>query len=62
MIPRYSRKEMADIWSDQNKYQIWLDIEANAVEAMEKLGQVPTGTAQHIFDNAKFDVEANIRN
>ncbi|MDA9231148.1 adenylosuccinate lyase [Rickettsiales bacterium] len=57
MIPRYSRKEMANIWSDQNKYQIWLDIEANAVEAMEKLGQVPAGTAQHIFDNAKFDVE-----
>jgi len=57
MIPRYSRKEMADIWSDQNKYQIWLDIEANAVEAMEILGQVPSGTAEHIFKNAKFDVK-----
>jgi adenylosuccinate lyase len=57
MIPRYSRKEMTDIWSDQNKYQIWLDIEANAVEAMEKLGQVPDGTAEHIFKNAKFNVE-----
>jgi adenylosuccinate lyase len=57
MIPRYSRPEMANIWSEQTKYQIWLDIEANAVEAMEKLGQVPAGTAKHIFDNAKFDVE-----
>ena len=57
MIPRYSRPEMANIWSDQNKYQIWLDIEANAVEAMEILGQVPKGTAQHIFENAKFDIE-----
>lgn len=57
MIPRYSREEMANIWSDQTKYQIWLDIEANAVEAMEILGQVPAGTAKHIFANAKFNVE-----
>lgn len=57
MIPRYSRAEMANIWSDQTKYQIWLDIEANAVEAMEILGQVPQGTANHIFKNAKFNVE-----
>ena len=56
MIPRYSREKMANIWSEQTKYRIWLDIEANAVEAMEILGQVPAGTAAHIFKNAKFDV------
>ncbi len=57
MIPRYSRPEMANIWSDQTKYQIWLDIEANAVEAMEILNQVPQGTSKHIFENATFDVD-----
>ena len=35
MIERYSRKELADIWSEENKYSIWLDIELAAAEAME---------------------------
>jgi adenylosuccinate lyase len=54
MIPRYSRKEMADIWSEQNKYQIWLEIEAYAVEAMEKLGIVPQGVAAEILAKGKL--------
>jgi len=41
MIERYSRKQLTDIWSEQNKYQIWLDVEVAAAEAMEKLGQIP---------------------
>ena len=57
MIPRYSRKEMSDIWSDQNKYKIWFQIETYAVEAMEKLNLVPHGTAKHIWGNGKFDVD-----
>ncbi len=61
MIPRYSRKEMAQIWTDQNRYQIWLEIEAYAVEAFEKLGIVPQGTAAQIWEKTKhlkdnFDV------
>ena len=39
MIPRYSRAPMTEIWSDTNKYNIWLDIELYACEAMEQLGQ-----------------------
>ena len=39
MIERYSRKQLTDIWSEENKYQIWLDVEVAAAEAMEKLGQ-----------------------
>ena len=35
MVPRYSRKEMVDIWSDDSKYSIWLDIEVYALEGME---------------------------
>lgn len=57
MIPRYSRAEMAKIWSEQNKYQIWFEIEAYAVEAMEKLGLVPSGVAADILAKGKFDVE-----
>lgn len=62
MIPRYSRQEMAKIWTDQNRYKIWLEIEAYAVEAFEKQGLVPQGTAAQIWANTKklennFDVE-----
>ena len=38
MIKRYSRKELTDIWSEENKYKIWLNVEIAAAEAMEKLG------------------------
>ena len=48
---------MADIWSEQNKYQIWFEIEAFAVEAMEHLGSVPQGVAADIWKNGKFNVE-----
>ena len=41
MIKRYSRKELTDIWSEENKYKIWLDVEVAAAEAMEKLGHIP---------------------
>ena len=36
MIKRYSRKELTDIWSEENKYKIWLDVEVAAAQAMEK--------------------------
>ena len=57
MIPRYSREIMANIWSDENKYQIWLEIEAHAVSAMEKLGLVPEGVGAEILEKGKFNVE-----
>ena len=38
MITRYSRKELTSIWSEENKYKIWLDVEIAAAQAMEKLG------------------------
>lgn len=57
MIPRYSRQEMANIWSEENKYQIWLEIEAYAVQAMEKLGIVPSGVGAEILKKGKFDVQ-----
>ena len=41
MIPRYSREIMTKIWSPENKYQKWLDVEILACEAMTKLGKIP---------------------
>jgi adenylosuccinate lyase len=60
MIPRYSRAEMTKIWSQENKYQIWFDIEVHALEALEQLGIAPNGTAARIRENfakagGKFD-------
>ena len=67
MVPRYSRKEMVEIWSDVSKYSIWLDIEIHALEGMEKVGIVPVGTAKVVKKKAKFDskriddIEAEIK-
>ena len=57
MIDRYSRKEIKNIWEDQNKYTIWLDIELAAAEAMEKLGIIPKGVAKKIRSKAKINVK-----
>ena len=67
MVPRYSRKEMVEIWSDISKYSIWLDIEIHALEGMEKVGIVPVGTTETVRKKAKFDskrideIEAEIK-
>jgi adenylosuccinate lyase len=53
MIIRYSRPEMVKIWSQDNKYQIWFDIEVYALEALEQLGIAPSGTANRISENFK---------
>ncbi len=57
MIPRYTLPDMAKIWSDENKYQIWLDIEIYASEAMSKLGLIPNEAVDEIKEKAKFDVK-----
>ena len=56
MIKRYSRKDLTDIWSEENKYKIWLDVEIAAAEAMEKLGQIPRGVASLVRKKAKINV------
>lgn len=67
MVPRYSRKEMVDIWSDDSKYSIWLDIEVYALEGMELVGIVPKGTASAVRKKAVFnsqridEIEAEIK-
>jgi len=60
MIPRYSRPEMAAIWSPETKFRIWFEIEAHAASAMAELGVIPKEAAATIWakgKDAKFDVE-----
>ncbi|HSH38022.1 MAG TPA: adenylosuccinate lyase [Chthoniobacterales bacterium] len=56
MIDRYSRPQMRQLWSDERKFQIWLEIETLACEAMAELGQIPGEDAQEIRQNARFSV------
>ena len=55
MIPRYSRKEISEIWEPKNKFKIWLKIEILICEALNKLGKVPTKSLKVIKEKAKFD-------
>jgi len=57
MIDRYSRKELKKIWDEKNKYQIWLDIEISAAQAMEKLKLIPKGVAEKVRKKAKINVD-----
>ncbi|MDI4666750.1 adenylosuccinate lyase [Xanthobacter autotrophicus] len=60
MIPRYSRPEMAAIWSPEARFRIWFEIEAHAADAMADLGIVPREAAAKIWElggKAEFDVD-----
>ena len=57
MIERYSRKELKDIWLDQNRFTIWLKIELAAAEAMEKLKLIPRGVVKKVKSKAKVDIK-----
>ena len=57
MITRYTRPEMANIWSDENRYRCWLEVEILACEAWAELGEIPKVDVQKIRDNASFSVE-----
>ena len=57
MIPRYSRKEMAQIWEPMNKFKIWLDIEIYAAQAMEKYKIIPKGVAAKVRKKSKINIK-----
>src|SRR5687768_7689775 len=56
MIPRYTSPEMGRIWSDQRKYETWLQVELAAVDAMARAGIVPADAARDIRARADFDI------
>ncbi|MEA2005142.1 MAG: adenylosuccinate lyase [Acidobacteriota bacterium] len=57
MIKRYTRPQMGAIWTDQNRYQKWLDVEIAVCEAWNKLGKIPSPALQQIKEKATFSVE-----
>jgi len=57
MIDRYSRKELKNIWNEQNKYSIWLEIELAAAEAMEKFKIIPKGVVKKVKLKARINVK-----
>ncbi|GGC83141.1 adenylosuccinate lyase [Enterococcus wangshanyuanii] len=56
MIDRYTRPEMGAIWTDENRYKAWLEVEILADEAWAELGEIPKEDVQKIRENASFDV------
>ena len=67
MISRYSRKELVKIWSEENKYKIWLDVEIAAAQAMEKYNLIPKGVSTTVKRKGKIrvkrihDIEAKVK-
>ncbi|HEY6991979.1 MAG TPA: adenylosuccinate lyase [Bryobacteraceae bacterium] len=67
MIARYTRPKIGAIWSDQHKYECWLEVELAAAEALAALGEVPKDAARSLRENAAFDlrriqeIEAEVR-
>jgi len=53
MITRYSRKELTNIWSEENKYKIWFDVEIAAAQAMEKYKIIPKGVSSIVKKKRK---------
>ena len=57
MIPRYSRPEMAEIWTPESKFRIWCEIEAHACDAQAELGVIPREAAEAVWKRGAFEVE-----
>jgi adenylosuccinate lyase len=58
VIPRYARKVMSDVWSSENRYTKWLEIEILVCEALAQRGDIPLSALEQIKSKAGFDVEA----
>ncbi len=56
MIERYTNPEMGGIWTLQHEFEVMLDVEIAACEAMAELGQIPKEAAKHIRETARFDL------
>jgi adenylosuccinate lyase len=57
MIPRYTHPDMGRIWSEERKYETWLQVEIAAAEAMAEAGIIPHEAAREIKERSKFDVD-----
>ncbi|WP_227396835.1 adenylosuccinate lyase [Jeotgalibacillus aurantiacus] len=57
MIERYTRPEMGAIWTEQNRFEAWLEVEILACEAWAELGDIPKEDVKKIREHASFDVK-----
>ncbi|OIJ18639.1 adenylosuccinate lyase [Anaerobacillus alkalidiazotrophicus] len=57
MIERYTRPEMGAIWTDENRFKAWLEVEIVACEAWAELGDIPKEDVKKIRENASFDIK-----
>jgi len=57
MIERYSRAEMTAIWTEQNQFQSWLDVELAVCKAWSELGQIPPDDVDKLYEKATFDID-----
>jgi len=57
MIDRYTRPPMADLWSEESKFQSWLDVELAACAAWSEIGAIPPEDVKVLYDQAGFDVD-----
>jgi adenylosuccinate lyase len=56
MIPRYARPKMTAIWEPENKFRIWLEIEAHACDALAEIGVIPKEAARAVWERGAFDI------
>ena len=56
MIQRYTNPEMGRIWSEQRKYETWLQVEVAAAEAMAEAGLIPAEAARDLRAKGAFDI------
>ena len=57
MIERYSRPEMAQIWTEHAQFRSWLDVELAACDAWSRLGVIPRDDVERLYANAGFDID-----
>ena len=57
MIPRYNRPKIEKIWSDENKFKIWTEIECLIAEQLANIGTIPKQAAKDIRKKAKFNIK-----
>ncbi|MCM8804814.1 MAG: adenylosuccinate lyase [Candidatus Omnitrophica bacterium] len=57
MIPRYTRKEMAEVWSEENKFKKYLEVEIAALEGWSKVGVIPVDIVKIIKEKAKINID-----
>ena len=57
MIPRYTRPEMERVWSEENKFRKWLQVEIAVCEVLAELGEIPAEAVAEIKEKADFSLD-----